>query len=241
MRFVQCLWAARTDLPASVPFHPPQISGKVTMQGDPPAAPEIKVLATNPQCAALHKDPVFDDSVIVGDKGEFADVVVTLKAAEGQKLEGPQKTEPAVIDQKGCMYSPHVLAVQVGQPLIVRNSDPFLHNVHSLAIDNEKANFNFAQIGAGEKKLDPFTVVEIFQVHCDVHPWMKSVVWVSDNPFFAKTGEDGTYKIDTNGLKDGTYTIVAWHEKYKNSSRSKWKRRMGRRAKRSTLSIRRML
>lgn len=214
MRYVQWLSAAALTAGfCSASFA--QISGKVTLQGTPPEMPEIKVIATNPQCAQLHKDPVYDDSIIVGDKGELDNVVVSLKAAEGQKLAGPQKTDAVVLDQKGCMYDPHVLAVQTGQPVVLKNSDPFLHNVHSMAIDN--AMFNFAQIGAGEKKIEPFTAVEIFQIKCDVHPWMKAVAWVSDNPYFAKTGEDGKYTIDTKGLKDGTYTIVAWQEKYHNS------------------------
>jgi plastocyanin len=192
-----------------------QISGKVTLQGTPPDAAEIKGIAAVPQCKDLHKDPVYDDTIIVGDKGELANVIVFIKPAEGQKLEGPQRTEKVVLDQKGCMYSPHVLAVETNQPVVVKNSDPFLHNVHSYALDNP--TFNFAQVMTGEKKLQPFTAVETFQLKCDVHPWMKSVVRVFDNPYFATTGEDGKFTIDTKELKDGTYTVQAWHEVYKDS------------------------
>lgn len=194
-----------------------QISGKVILDGTPPDMPQVKGISAVPQCAALHKDPVFEDTVIAGDKGELQNVIVYIKPAEGQKLEGPQKTEPVVLDQKGCMYTPHVAAVQIGEPVLVRNSDPFLHNVHSMAIDNP--SFNFAQVAVGDKKLDPkyTSVVETFQVKCDVHPWMHAVVRVFDNPFFAVTGEDGKYTIDTKGLKDGTYTVQAWHEVYRDS------------------------
>lgn len=192
-----------------------QISGKVTLEGTPPDMPEVKGIASVPQCAALHKDPVYDDTVVVGDKGELANVIVFIKPAEGQKLEGPQKTESATLDQKGCMYSPHVLAVETNQPVMVKNSDPFLHNCHSMAIDNP--TFNFAQVVTGDKKLPPFTAVETFTIKCDVHPWMKAVVRVFDNPFFAVTNEDGKYTLDTKGLKDGTYTVQAWHELYKDS------------------------
>ena len=192
-----------------------QISGKVTLDGNPPDMPQVKGISAVPQCAALHKDPVYEDTVIAGDKGELANVFVFIKPAEGQKLDGPQKTEPVALDQKGCMYSPHVLAVQTGEPVVVKNSDPFLHNVHSMAIDNP--TFNFAQVTAGEKKIPPFTAVETFQIKCDVHPWMKAVVRVFDNPFFAVTGEDGKYTIDAKGLKDGTYTVQAYHEFYRDS------------------------
>ena len=192
-----------------------QISGKVSLQGTPPEMPEVKGVSAVPQCAAEHKDPVYEDSVIAGDKGELANVIVYIKAAEGQKLEGPQKDQPVVIDQKGCMYTPHVIALQTGQPVVVQNSDPFMHNVHSMALDNP--TFNFAQVTVSKKSISPFTAVETFQLKCDVHPWMKAIVRVFDNPFFATSGEDGKYSIDTKGLKDGTYTVQAWHEVYKDS------------------------
>ena len=189
-----------------------QITGKVTFVGDPPEMQQIKAVAAVPQCAAEHKDPVYDDSVLVGDKGEFANVIVYIKPDKDGDLKGPQIQTPAVLDQKGCLYRPHVLALEVGQPIEVKNSDPFMHNVHSLAIDN--MTFNFAQPNVSEKKIDPFTAVETFQIKCDVHPWMKAVVRVFDNPYFAVTGENGQFTIDTKGLKDGSYTVAAWQEKY---------------------------
>jgi hypothetical protein len=191
-----------------------QISGKVMLDGTPPEMAPVKGIASVPQCAQLHKDPVYDDSIVAGDKGELANVIVYIKPVEGQKLEGPQKKNPVVLDQKGCMYTPHVLAIETNEPVIARNSDAFLHNIHSMAIDNPM--FNFAQF-AGDKQLPPFTAVETFTIKCDVHPWMKAVVRVFDNPFFAVTDEDGKYTLDTKGLKDGTYTVQAWQEVYKNS------------------------
>ena len=192
-----------------------QITGKVTLKGDPPEPPQIKAISTVAQCAELHKDPRYEDNLVVSDKNEIANVIVFIQPAAGQTLKGPQKETPVVIDQKGCMYSPHVIAVQTGQPVMVKNSDPFLHNVHALCIDNTA--FNFAQVNVSEKKIEPFTAVETFQVKCDVHPWMKAVVRVFDNPYFATTDEKGQYSIDTKGLPDGKYTVVAWQEVYKNS------------------------
>ncbi|HXE53113.1 MAG TPA: carboxypeptidase regulatory-like domain-containing protein [Tepidisphaeraceae bacterium] len=193
-----------------------QISGKVTLQGNPPDMPEIKALSSVPQCAALHKDPVYEDTVLVGDHGELQNVIVFIKPAEGQKLPNRKIEKPMVLDQKGCMYTPHVLAVEIGQPVDVKNSDPFLHNVHALSIDNPA--FNFAQVNVSDKQIQPFTTVETFQIKCDVHPWMKAVIRVFDNPYFATTGEDGKYTIDTAGLPDGTYTVQAWHEVYHDSA-----------------------
>lgn len=193
-----------------------QITGKVVLEGQPPEMPEIKAVASNPQCAAEHKDPVYEETVLTDDHNDLANVVVFIKEEKEGDLKGPKIDKPAVIDQKGCVYVPHVLAVEVGQPILVKNSDPFLHNVHSLAIDNP--TFNFAEVNQGEKKIDPFTAVETFQIKCDVHPWMKQWVRVFDHPYFAVTGEDGKFTIDTNGLKDGQYEVQAWQELYHDSA-----------------------
>lgn len=147
-----------------------QITGLVKLDGKAPDMPEIKGIANDPICSKLHKDPVYDETVVVGDKGELANVIVSIKPADGQKLAGGVPTTPAVLDQKGCIYHPHVIACMVGQQVNVKNSDPFMHNVHALSLDNE--GFNVGQPAPGVKKLDPFKAPETFKIKCDVHPWM---------------------------------------------------------------------
>lgn len=193
-----------------------QITGKVnaTPTDKIPDMPEITAIKTVPDCARQHKDPVFEEKVVADDKGNLANVIVYIKSPEGKPLAGKTATEPAVLDQKGCMYVPHVLPIMVNQPLLVKNSDPFLHNVHTLSIDN--AAFNMGMPNVGEKKVDPFTAPELFKVKCDVHPWMAAWIKVLDNPYFAATSSDdksyGTYSIDAAALPDGDYTLVAWQE-----------------------------
>lgn len=189
-----------------------QITGSVKLDGQPPQMAQIKGVAADPNCAKLHKDPVFEETVVVGDKGELQNVVVSIKPADGQTLKGEVPKKPAVLDQKGCVYHPHVIAVMTGQSVDIKSSDPFLHNVHALCIDN--AGFNFGQPAPSVKKIDPFQTAETFKVKCDIHPWMAAWVRVLDNPFFAVTGEDGKFSIDTAGLADGDYTLVFWQEKY---------------------------
>ena len=187
------------------------VSGKVNLTGKIPEMPEIKMMKMVPGCS--HKDPVFEETVVAGDKGELANVVVYIKPPAGKELSGDDP-KPAVLDQKGCMYVPHVVVVEKGKTLMVKNSDAFLHNVHTMSLDNNPVNFAMPMVDQNGKKVGPFTTAENVKVKCDVHPWMTAWIIVVDSPFYAVTSEDGTYKIDTKGLADGDYELVFWQEKY---------------------------
>ena len=190
-----------------------QVTGKVVLDGEAPEPQQIN-MGADPKCAAAHPNPVLDESIVAGDGGELANVVFSL-SAEGKELKGEMSKEPVVLDQKGCQYVPHVVAMMVGQSLVVKNSDDFLHNVHSLPIDNPK-QVNFGQPRKDEKGKDignTITVAERFIIKCDVHPWMTAQVNAFDHPFFGVSNEKGEFSIPTKGLEDGTYTLEIWHEK----------------------------
>jgi plastocyanin len=187
-----------------------QITGKATYQG-PPVKPKKINMSAVPDCAKQHTDPVFDEQIVLGEQNELKNVAVYIK--DGAKLGGAAPTTPVVLDQKGCMYVPHVVTVMVGQTLQAKNSDGFLHNVHGLAKDN--GEFNFPQQTAGQTdQINATKAVETYKVKCDVHPWMAAWVVVVDSPYSAVTGDDGTFKIDTKGLPAGKYTLVARQEKF---------------------------
>jgi plastocyanin len=190
------------------------ITGKVTLTGkvaDSDQA-EITAVKANTECAKMHKDPIFMETVVTGNKDELANVIVSIKTPQGKELKGG-KAPAAVLDQKGCVYLPHVVPVMVGQPVLTKNSDSTLHNVHTLPIDNNPVNKGMPG-GAAPINLGPFPTVENIKVKCDVHPWMVAYIRVLDNPFFATTDETGTFKIDATGLPDGDYELVFWHEKF---------------------------
>ncbi|HZN64218.1 MAG TPA: carboxypeptidase regulatory-like domain-containing protein, partial [Tepidisphaeraceae bacterium] len=142
----------------------------------------------------------------VNENGTLKNVFVYVSSNAPQ---GPVPAQPAKLDQKGCQYVPHVIGVMVGQPISISNSDQFLHNVHSLAVDNPAFNFGQPSVDPG-KKVDPMKVTELFKVKCDVHPWMGAWVHVLEHPYFAVTGDDGSFNI--TGLPPGQYKLTAWHE-----------------------------
>lgn len=182
------------------------ISGKVTYDDRVPAMKTIPMDA-DPKCATLNKAPVKSEMLVLGDGNAFANVVVYLKDAPAG---GTPPSKAVVVDQSGCVYKPHAVAVMAGQPIQFKNSDGILHNVHGLPKVNSQ--FNKAQPGSAP----PFDVTfdkaeDLFRVKCDVHPWMETYVAVLSHPYFAVTGLDGKFSIDTSGLPDGTYTLAAKH------------------------------
>jgi hypothetical protein len=202
---------ASTPVQPALPVQPAPIvvRGRVTLKGTAPSRSRIDVSAVR-ECQAIHPGGLEDESLVVGAGGGIANVVVSLRV-EQPEFSPPPTPVAAVLDQKGCQYVPHVLAVRVGQPILVRNSDAFLHNVHALSVDNPAFNFGQPNVDPG-RGVGPMTAVERFRVKCDVHPWMGAYVTVFDHPYFAVSGADGAFEIPAP-LPDGQYTLVAWHEK----------------------------
>jgi hypothetical protein len=181
----------------------------VLFVGTPPPRKPLGIGGV-PQCAnhpALKGQPLLDETLIVGKGGELKNAVVSIKNPPPGRH--PFPAQPAVLDQIACHYSPHILAMMTGQPLIIKNSDPFLHNVHALPQLNPMFNFGQNNVDPG-RAVPPMNQAEEFRVKCDVHPWMNCRFVVFNHPFFAVTGDDGTYTI--SGLPPGTYTVTVWHE-----------------------------
>lgn len=149
-------------------------------------------------------------TLIVGELGELANVYVAVKSGLGdRKFKAP--TEAVILNQVGQVSWPHVLALMTGQPLVVRNNDNVMHNIHGLSRLNRE--FNEGQEVKGSEDTLTFTVPELgIPVKCDVHPWMQAWIHVSDHPFFAATWIDGKYSI--RELPPGEYEILAWHERF---------------------------
>ncbi len=184
------------------------VTGKVSFQGSAPKATALRMDADK-VCKAAHKDPQRSEEVIVNSNNTLKNVLVYVKSGLGNRKFQPPSSN-ATFDQKGCIYTPHVLGVQTGQAVDILNSDPTLHNVHSLSKDNP--SFNVAQPKQGMKLTKTFDKPEIFKVKCEVHTWMGAYIGVFAHPFYDVTGDDGTFSLKK--LPAGEYTIEAWHEKY---------------------------
>lgn len=175
-------------------------------------APRLRAInmSAEPNCEQAHPGPVPSEEVVVGQGGTLANVVVYLKT-DMSRYGFAKPMRPVLLDQRGCMYEPHVLALQVGQRLEVKNDDPTTHNVHALPANNPEWNKSQPP-GAGEID-ETFAVPELaIPLRCNVHPWMKAYVFVFESPYYAVTGKDGKFEI--GNLPPGTYHVEAWQEKY---------------------------
>lgn len=190
------------------------ITGTITLKGTPPAEVQIAPIMDDPTCGQMYDKAPTTHFYVVGKDGEFGDVVVYLKDADGKEITGKStgaSAAPVTIDQKGCLYSPQISAVQTGQKVIVKNSDQCVHNVHTVSTAGNTEH-NDAQMPGGADLTYTFDKPEMFlEFKCDIHPWMFAWVSVFDNPYFDISGKDGTFTI--KNVPPGKYTLVAQHRK----------------------------
>jgi len=183
------------------------LKGTAKFEGAAPKPARID-MSSDPSCAQAHPTPATTEDIVIGANGGLANVIVYVSDGLGNlTFEPPQ--HPAVIEQKGCQYKPHVLALQANQKLDVVNSDVTTHNIHPMPNNNREWNKTQPH---GMPIEETFARAEIaIPVKCNVHPWMRGYIAVFKHPYFAVTGKDGGF--DLKNLPPGTYTITAWQEK----------------------------
>jgi plastocyanin len=186
------------------------ITGTVNLDGAAPTSRPINMSA-EPYCAKAHSTPIVPPEVVIGEKGALANVVIFVKDGLGADYTFDTPKGAVTLDQKGCMYEPHVVGMMAGQGIAVKNDDQTTHNIHPAPKDNVEWNQSQPPGAAPIEK--SFARAELaIPVKCNVHPWMKSYIFVFKHPYYAVTTKDG--KFELKGLPPGTYTITAWQEKY---------------------------
>ena len=188
------------------------LKGVVSLEGEAPKMTKIDMSGAK-QCADLHKDAVTKEDVVAKD-GKLANVVVYIKSVNGKPVDETWSfdapTTEAQIDQKGCQYTPHILAVQVDQPVAITSSDELAHNIHYVPGNNKE--FNESQQKAGSKKVVQFSEPDMgANMVCNIHGWMKAYLFVFPHPFFAVTKDDGSYSF-AQKLPPGDYEVAVWQE-----------------------------
>ena len=198
------------------------LKGKFVLDGD---APKLVNPDVNKDVEVCGKHMLVNEELLVDANKGIANVVVYVrtKGVQVHPDVAAAATKPVVYDNKGCRFEPHVLAVTIGQPLVIRNSDPVGHNSNGsppgdtpfnplIPANGGEFEYKFKR---GQQKGVPVT--------CSIHPWMKGYVLPRDNPYVAVTNDKGEFEI--KNLPAGEeLEIQLWHEKADNGleADSKW-------------------
>jgi len=183
------------------------ITGTIHFSGKAPARTEID-MSMDPACTMTAAENDAEQYVVANDK--LANVYLYIKTG-APPSKAPANAPPVILDQKGCRYTPHVIALQQDGSVQFRNSDPTMHNVHTTP-DTGEASIDVSQGPYGAAQTRQFQQPEqMLPVRCNNHPWMNAFINVSATPFFAVSAADGSFTI--SGLPPGNYTLAAVHEK----------------------------
>jgi hypothetical protein len=184
-----------------------KISGTVKLDGTAPHMKGID-MSKDPYCVKANPTPQHLENVVVGSGGGLENVVLYL--SEGYSGNPTSATNVPVFDQKNCMYTPHVLAMDVNQKFDVKTSDATTHNIHPNPNPmTGNIPWNQSQPPGAAAVEKSWKAAEVIPVQCNIHPWMHGWFVVVKGPY-ATTDESGNYTI--NNVPPGNYTVTAWHE-----------------------------
>jgi len=187
------------------------VVGTVHFSGKAPAPVKID-MSMDPACGMSATGDTMSEQFVVHN-GNLANVFVYVKSGPPAAFAMAPVAGPAIVmDQKGCRYLPHVVALLKGQSIEFRNSDITMHNIHTMPTAPGSESIDISQSPKGESQTKQFNQVEtMIPVRCNNHPWMNAFINVSETPFFAVSDADGQFAL--KGLPAGEYTLAAVHEK----------------------------
>ncbi len=179
------------------------ISGQVKFQGTAPAPKALEVTKDKEVCG---QHEIKDEELVVGGGGGLQNAVVSIATISKGKVMEPGNP---VLDQKGCVYIPHVSLFPAGATIKINNDDGILHNIHTYSTKNPP--INRAQPKFKKTIEEKFSQPEVIKVTCDAHGWMMGWLVAQDHPYYAKTDADGNYKL--TDVPAGEYELKVWHSK----------------------------
>jgi plastocyanin len=186
-----------------------KITGTIKLDGTAPHQKPID-MSKEPTCAAQHATPITTETVVAGPNGGLANVVVYISEGLSAAAASEVASQPLAIEQKGCQYLPHVLAIDVNQHMKVVNDDQTSHNIHPLPKNNHEWNKSQP---AGSPPFDVTWEAEevAVPVKCNIHPWMRGYIVVVKGPY-GVSDNNGSFTV--SNVPPGNYTVTAWQETY---------------------------
>jgi len=186
-----------------------ELSGRAVFSGEAPGPRRLLVTKDEEVCGFGYLER---NEVTVGGGGGLAGVVVVVEGI-GEGKAWPETQSRYLLDQKDCVFLPHLLVVPKAAKVDILNRDPVLHNVHAYELVDGSARtmFNLGQPPSDRaivQSIEP-RLGNMVRLECDAHDFMQSWIYAADSPYWAVTAEDGTFVIDN--VPPGEYAVTAWH------------------------------
>jgi plastocyanin len=147
---------------------------------------------------------------VINEQGQpVADAVVVAVPADGSarpSARAAERPRAAVVDQVDKEFTPKVTAIFVGAAVTFPNHDDVRHQVYSFSPAKRFELPLYAGVPAEPVVFDKPGVVVL---GCNIHDWMIGYIYVSESPYFAKTGKDG--KAIIAELPPRAYAVRVWH------------------------------
>lgn len=165
---------------------------------------------------------------VVSHEGGLKDAIVFLEGVQAGK---PFEVSVPLIEARDCMFQPFMTVVRNGHAVEVVNMDPVMHDIQGYETSLEagaRVLFNTPLImnhqhrrgdlhamhnhAPGKSLIGPIYLNKgrrTFYMQCGFHAYMESWAMAVNNPYYALTDADGTFKIDQ--IPPGTYQLVVWH------------------------------
>lgn len=177
------------------------IRGAVKVEGKLPTLPPLQVTKYKEVC----KD-VPNESLVVGPGQGLRYAVITLEGiGKGKAIEKEAVHE---LDNIKCRFVPHMLVANVGQFVILKNTDPILHTAHAF-FPTGQPQFNVG-LYPGRVIRKPLIAPGIAKIVCELHPWMTAYIAVTEHPYHAISDVYGEYEL--TDIPAGVYQLKVWHE-----------------------------
>ena len=138
--------------------------------------------------------------------GGFPSVIILEPQTPG---DFPVPTEPALMDQFGRTFFPGLLLVREGQPVLFRNSENDLHNVHVVDTRTDSTVLNVAMPILGGSYHHTFERAGTYDVSCNVHPEMAATILVTSTPYAVVANHDGSFSVPD--VPPGSYSLTMRH------------------------------
>lgn len=182
------------------------VKGRITVAGKLATLPNLSISGPDLVCG---EKPI-PNQTVVGEKGGLGNVFIYLKKVPNVDVPSASESQ-VVVDQQGCFFIPHAQVAQVGQPVLLKNTDPVAHNVN---IKGRANSFNSTVSPNNAGNVDykfQFSEQKPALVICDFHGWMAAYMLPVNHPWAVVTNPDGTFEIPN--VPAGEMEFVIWHEK----------------------------